>query len=155
LKAGLVVRKAGVEDLEGVLRVERGAREAPHWEEARYRAMVEDGGQDVLRRVVFVAMYEERVVGFAAGAVVLEEGELESVVVEDDWRRCGVGRALSEAVFGWAGVQGAKQVRLEVRAANEVAQGLYRGLGFEVCGLRRGYYADPVDDAVLMRLELL
>jgi [ribosomal protein S18]-alanine N-acetyltransferase len=149
-----VVRRAGVEDLEGVLWVEQETREAPHWDEARYRAMLQDGGQDVLRRVLFVAVDCKRVVGFAAGAVVLEEAELESVAVDDAWRRCGVGRALSEAVFGWAGTQGAKQVRLEVRAANEAAQALYRGLGFETCGMRRGYYVDPVDDAVLMTLTL-
>jgi len=154
LKAGVVVRRAGVEDLEGVLRVERGTSEAPHWDEVQYRTMLQDGGQDILRRVLFVAVDGKRVVGFAAGAVVLEEAELESVAVDDAWRRCGVGRALSEAVFGWAGMRGAKQVRLEVRAANEAAQALYRELGFETRGMRRGYYVDPVDDAVLMTLTL-
>ena len=155
MNAGVVVRRAGVEDLEGLLRVERGTRGAPHWDEAQYRAMLQDQGQDVLRRGLFVAVVDERVVGFAAGAVVLEEAELESVAVDDAWRRCGVGRALSEAVFAWAGAQGATRMRLEVRSANGAAQGLYRGMGFEECGLRRGYYADPVDDAVLMTLTLL
>jgi len=150
----VVVRRAEVEDLEGVLRLEQGTSEAPHWDEAQYRVMLQDAGQDVLRRVLFVAVDGKRVVGFAAGAVVVEEAELESVAVDDAWRRWGVGRALSEAVFGWAGTQGAKRVRLEVRAANEAAHALYLGLGFEACGMRRGYYVDPVDDAVLMTLTL-
>lgn len=150
-----MVRRALAGDIEGVLRVERESREAPHWEEARYRAMLDEGGQDALRRALFVAMQAERLAGFAVGAVVLDEAELESIAVEKNWRRSGLGRALSQAVFAWAAANGAKQMRLEVRAANEPAQSLYRRLGLEESGRRRGYYADPVDDAVLMTLTLL
>ncbi len=151
---GVAVRLAKIEDLAGVLRVERGSREAPHWDEARYREIVESDALSVLRRVLFVVVGGERVVGFAVGTVVLEDAELESIAVEEAWRRSGLGSALSQAVSEWACAQGAAQMRLEVRAANIAARGLYRRLGFEECGQRRGYYADPVDDAVLMVKEL-
>jgi len=150
--AGVVVRRAGAGDIEGILRVERGASEAPQWGEARYREMLQ--GEGPLQRELLVAVEGERLAGFAVASVVLDEAELESVVVDAEFRRRGVGRLLCEAVLGWARERGATQIRLEVRAANHAAQGLYRGLGFQVNGLRRGYYRGPVDDAVLMAVSL-
>lgn len=145
MNAGLVVRRAVAEDIDGVLRVERGASEAPHWDEARYRAMLQEA-----RRVLLVAVAEGRVVGFAVTAVVLEEAELESIAVDAALRRGGVGKVLMSAVIGWARGRGAELMRLEVRVGNEAARGLYRGFGFVECGLRRGYYSEPVEDAVVL-----
>jgi len=150
LRYGVTIRAAAAGDIEGVLRVERGSEDAPHWDEARYREMVESDRLHVLRRVLFVAVERERVVGFAVGTVLLEDAELESLVVEEAWRRSGVGSGLSEALLAWAQGQEAMQMRLEVRAENVAARTLYQRLGFQECGLRRGYYVDPVDDAVLM-----
>lgn len=150
MKVGLTVRRAVVGDIAGVLRVERGSNGAPHWDESRYREMVEGSEAEALRRVLLVAAEGELVVGFLVGAVVLDEAELESVVVDEARRRLGVGSALSEALFVWAVAQGAALIRLEVRAENVAAQTMYERLGFRPCGLRCGYYVDPVDDAVLM-----
>ena len=145
-----MVRRAVDGDIAGVLRVERGSREAPHWDEARYREMVQGCEAEALRRVLLVAAEGELVVGFVVGAVLLDDAELESVAVEEAYRRRGVASALSEALFVWAAGQGAALMRLEVRAENVAAQTMYERLGFQQCGLRREYYADPVDDAVLM-----
>jgi len=144
------VRRAVLGDVAGVLRVERGSRDAPHWDEARYLEMMQGSEAEALRRVLLVTAEGELVVGFAVGAVVLDEAELESVAVDEAHRRLGVGSALSEALFAWAAALGAAVMRLEVRAENIAAQTMYERLGFRRCGLRRGYYVDPVDDAVLM-----
>ena len=146
----MLVRRAEPGDIEGVLRVERGAKDAPHWDEARYREMVEGDQLAALRRALFVAVRGEQVMGFVVGAVVLDEAELESVAVDEAYRRLGVGRALSEVLLEWAAALGASVMRLEVRWENVGAQTMYERLGFRPCGLRRGYYVDPVDDAVLM-----
>jgi ribosomal-protein-alanine N-acetyltransferase len=79
---------------------------------------------------------------------------LERVVVGVAIQREGVGRALCEAVIGWCKREGVVAVELEVRSANLGAVGLYEGLGFERVGSRKGYYREPVDDAILMRLKL-
>ena len=81
--------------------------------------------------------------------------ELESVAVDLRARRGGVGRALCGAVMDWCRRQGAAAVELEVRAASGGAIDLYRGLGFVAVGRRAGYYSGPLDDAVLMRLDLV
>ena len=141
-------------DVAGVIALEHSAAEAPHWAEAEYAAMVGASASGV-RRGFFVAELRERLVGFAVGKVVGDSAELESVAVDVEVRRAGVGRALCVAVAGWCTEQGAAVLELEVRAASAGAIALYTGLGFVFAGVRRGYYRDPVDDAVLMRLELV
>jgi ribosomal-protein-alanine N-acetyltransferase len=101
---------------------------------------------------------DRRLVGFAVGKVVgfgsEGLGEIESVAVELAARRGGMGRALCEAVIDWCRRQGAGAVELEVRAGSLGAIALYGGLGFASVGRRRGYYREPVEDALLMKLEL-
>jgi len=101
-----------------------------------------------------VAEVEGRVVGFAVGKVAAGVGELESVAVAGEARRQGVGRALCVAVMGWCREQGAGTMELEVRAGSVGAIGLYEVLGFVKVGTRRGYYREPVEDALLMQREL-
>jgi ribosomal-protein-alanine N-acetyltransferase len=146
------VRAAGVGDLAAVLPLERATAEAPHWAEAEYRAALDDAA--AVRRCLMVAEVEGRVVGFAVGKVAAGVGELESVAVAGEARRQGVGRALCVAVMGWCREQGAGTMELEVRAGSVGAIGLYEVLGFVKVGTRRGYYREPVEDALLMQREL-
>jgi ribosomal-protein-alanine N-acetyltransferase len=94
------------------------------------------------------------VVGFAVGKVVGELGELESVAVEAEWQRRGVGASLCRAVLDWCRGEGAREMELEVRAGSLGARRVYGRLGFVEVGLRPGYYEDPAEDAVLMRVGL-
>jgi [ribosomal protein S18]-alanine N-acetyltransferase len=130
---------------------------APHWAEAEYAGMLrEDGG--AMRRRLLVAEGQDGLVGFAVGKMVGvgpgSVAELESVAVRAEARRIGVAMALCAAVVAWCRELGAGTLELEVREGNEAAIGLYSGLGFVVVGRRRGYYREPVEDAVLMRMEL-
>jgi ribosomal-protein-alanine N-acetyltransferase len=111
-----------------------------------------------VRRCLFIAEREGELTGFAAGKVVGKgpeaSAELESVAVGAEARRSGIGRALCAAAIDWCRAQGAAEMELEVRASSAGAIALYTGLGFVEAGRRPGYYAEPKDDAVLMRLEL-
>jgi ribosomal-protein-alanine N-acetyltransferase len=110
-----------------------------------------------VRRCFFVAETEGRLVGFAVGKVVGSDGkgvaELESVAVEAAARRGGVGRALCGAVADWCRGEGVATLELEVRSGSAGAIALYSGLGFVVVGRRVRYYREPVEDALLMRLD--
>jgi len=150
LNAVLSVRQAATEDIEAILRVERGAIEAPHWNEAQYRSIL----QEEAHRILLVAVTESRIVGFVAASVLLEEAELENVAVDAPFRRSGAGKALMESARAWSIDRGAELMRLEVRVGNEAAQRLYRKLGFVQSGVRKAYYSDPVEDAVMMLLPL-
>jgi ribosomal-protein-alanine N-acetyltransferase len=141
--------------------MERAIAEAPHWAEEEYAAMVtaDKAADSAIRRCLLVAEAEGRLLGFAVGKVIGSGGggvaELESVAVDRLARRIGVGRALCVAVMAWCRGQGSAALELEVRAGNWGAIALYAGLGFVVAGRRPGYYLAPVEDAVLMRLDLV
>jgi ribosomal-protein-alanine N-acetyltransferase len=153
----MTVRLATTTDIDAVIQLEQATAEAPHWAESEYVAMLVPGSGAV-RRCLFVAEGECRLIGFAVGKVIgmgfESSSELESVAVSSDARRAGVGRSLCAAVIDWCQAQGAVAIELEVRAASVGAIALYSGLGFVVEGRRRGYYQAPLDDAVLMRLKL-
>ena len=157
---GFRIRVAEAADVAGVVALERGIVEAPHWAEGEYAAMVRaDNAGGAVRRGFFVAEGEGRLLGFAVGKVIGSDtesvGELESVAVEASARRRGVGRALCAAVAEWCRERGAAALELEVRAGSAGAIALYGRLGFLVVGRRAGYYLAPVEDAVLMRLDLI
>jgi len=158
--AGLHIRDAGRQDLDAVIALERNTVEAPHWTEMEYAAIVNaDREADALvRRCLLIAEREDRLRGFAVGKIIglgrERVAELESVVVEEATRRVGVGVALCRGVIAWSQQQDAAALDLEVREGSAGAIALYSGLGFVVAGRRRAYYRAPVEDAVLMRLEL-
>jgi ribosomal-protein-alanine N-acetyltransferase len=157
---GFRVRGAGAADVVVVVALERAIAEAPHWAEAEYAAMVEadTAVNSAVRRCFFVAEADGGLLGFAVGKVIGSDeegvGELESVAVTASARRRGVGRALCAAVADWCRGQGVRALELEVRVGSGGAIALYSGLGFVVAGRRVGYYREPVEDALLMRLDL-
>ena len=80
----------------------------------------------------------------------MEEGHLGNRAVAPEHRRGGVARALVEDLLAGARERGARSITLEVRVSNFAAQALYRAHGFRLAGLRRGYYRDTGEDALLM-----
>lgn len=153
MREGLGLRSASLNDLEGVLALERSSSEAPQWSEAVWRGIFARETTAPVR-AVFVAESCERIVGFVVASCLREVAELESVAVAEPERRQGIGRALCSQALTWARGQGAEVMELEVRAASAGAQALYRLLGFIEQRRRARYYYDPVDDAVVMALPL-
>ncbi len=152
------IRLAGVEDVGGVVALEREVAEAPHWSGEVYGEIVAGGEGAGVRRRLLVATEVGELLGFAVGAVSgmgeTAWGELESVAVRGASRRRGVGRELCRAMVSWCGKEGAGTVELEVRSGSAGAIAMYREMGFAEVGMRRGYYGEPVDDAVLMRVRV-
>lgn len=155
--SSLLVRSGTAADIAAVVALERRTPEAPHWPERDYAAIAAStSASGAIRRTLLVAERDGRLIGFAVARAlaISHEGELESVAVDDGARRLGAGRALCESVVGWCRAEGATAIDLEVRSASEGPIALYASLGFLPAGRRRAYYSDPVDDALLMRLEL-
>ncbi len=94
------------------------------------------------------------VVGFAVACVVAQQAELEMIAVVGAAQRQGVARRLFAALVEELRSTAVTVVALEVRSSNQPALDFYRRLGFQETGLRRRYYADPVEDAVLMSLQI-
>jgi ribosomal-protein-alanine N-acetyltransferase len=93
--------------------------------------------------------------GFVIASVVAQEAELEMIAVAAEAHRRGLGGKLLEALLAELRAAHVSDLILEVRTSNGAAQGLYRAGGFVECGRRLRYYADPEEDAVLMRMGLL
>ena len=92
--------------------------------------------------------------GFIVSRLVAGELHINNVAVRPEFRRRGVAAQLLTAALSQGRVQGAGFAFLEVREGNTAAQGLYRRAGFAVTGRRRGYYSQPVEDALLMSRTL-
>jgi tRNA threonylcarbamoyladenosine biosynthesis protein TsaB len=91
-----------------------------------------------------------RLVAYCACWMVFDELHINSLAVDVGRRREGHARRLLEHVLGESAGAGAQSATLEVRASNAAARALYEGLGFQVEGLRRDYYQEPREDAVIL-----
>ena len=87
--------------------------------------------------------------------VVSPEAELETIAVAIEAQRRGVGSLLLRGLLSELKAERVSSLVLEVRASNPSALALYRAHGFEQTAQRPRYYADPEEDAVLLRLTLL
>lgn len=103
---------------------------------------------------VFVLRSEGSAIAFVVTRRHPPELDIVNLAVADEHRRRGLGRVLLRFLVEMARQDGVDQVFLEVRAGNQAARALYRGLGFEETQKRRNFYEDPVEDAILMRLEI-
>lgn len=97
-----------------------------------------------------------RMQGYAVLLRVLDEAHLLNITIDRVARGCGRGRALLGQVCRLAHDGGARQLFLEVRPSNAIAQALYLSVGFQNVGRRRGYYParDGREDAIVMQLAL-
>lgn len=102
----------------------------------------------------FVAEEEGEVLGYCGFLFAAGEGEIPNVCVASAARRRGVGTSLMEALFEEAKRCGVVDLFLEVRRSNTAAKNLYRYLGFEDIGIRKGFYEFPKEDAILMRKSI-
>jgi ribosomal-protein-alanine N-acetyltransferase len=102
------------------------------------------------RRIYLVARSGGHVVGHAGLMFAADDGHVTTVAVDPRWHRRGIAARLLVVLFREARMRGATDLTLEVRATNEPAQALYRRFGFAEAGLRKGYYAETGEDAVIM-----
>ncbi|CAN5626563.1 hypothetical protein BH10ACT3_BH10ACT3_12310 [soil metagenome] len=101
-------------------------------------------------RAYLVALDRHRVVGFSGLMVTADEGHITNIAVHPDFRRLGIAARLLLSSMDEAIARNVAGVTLEVRATNTAAQQLYRRFGFAPGGIRRNYYADLGEDALIM-----
>jgi ribosomal-protein-alanine N-acetyltransferase len=81
---------------------------------------------------------------------VFDEIHINNLAIRPQYRQRGIGTALLHHVLAAARQLGARRATLEVRASNDGARRLYERLGFYVAGIRRNYYSNPVEDALIL-----
>jgi ribosomal-protein-alanine N-acetyltransferase len=102
----------------------------------------------------FLAETDGRIAGYILYWLLPSEIDIHNIAVHKDFRRRGLGRSLLENVVREARNRGSARITLEVRKSNLPAQKLYESVGFTVNGVRKGYYSDDGEDALLMALQL-
>jgi [ribosomal protein S18]-alanine N-acetyltransferase len=90
------------------------------------------------------------VIGFAGLWLMVDEAHITTIATHPEFRRKGLGELLLVSLIDISYEIGAKWVTLEVRVSNYSAQNLYRKYGFREAGLRRHYYSDNQEDALIM-----
>jgi ribosomal-protein-alanine N-acetyltransferase len=101
-------------------------------------------------RAYFVAKVGRDVVGYAGLMVTVDEGHVTTIAVDPAWHRHQVGTRLLLAVSREAIAREVGALTLEVRVSNTAAQAMYRRFGFAAVGIRKGYYAETNEDALVM-----
>lgn len=135
-------------DIEQVIAIERASFQFP-WST---RFFLEELQVECARSIL--AEVKGRIVGYVLFWFLSEEVDIHNIAVHPDFRRHGIGRLLLDQVVEAARRQECVRVTLDVRHSNSAAQSLYRSFGFDTRGLRKGYYSDNGEDALVMALEL-
>ena len=103
----------------------------------------------------FVLEENGRITAYGIFRFLAGEGEIQRIGVLPSERRRGLGSKVMEAMTGYAREKRAEAIFLEVRESNEAARNLYKSWGFEEEGMRKDYYTNPKEDAVLMGLHYI
>lgn len=135
-------------DLENILAIEKASFEYP-WSP---RFFLQELRVSCARSLL--AVFEDKPVGYVIYWLLPGEIDVHNLAVHPAYRRQGIGRCLLQAVIEEAKGGGRGRITLEVRKSNEAAQRLYQSVGFVSQGIRKGYYSDNGEDAVIMVLEL-
>ncbi len=148
------IRRMREGDLDKVLAIAAGLKDAPHWPRAAYLSALDKALTP--RRIALVAVDSEgnAIAGFAIASLLPPQAELELIAVSKSAQRRGIGRALFTALADELRAVAVSEFLLEVRASNQQALAFYRSLGWIETGRRPRYYANPQEDAVLLSLAL-
>lgn len=142
------IRRMREADLPRVMVIEDACFSTP-WKDATFRGLMKRTDTDL-----YVAELDGQIAGYAACWTVIDQSELGNVAVAPESRGLGIGGALVDTVVERVKERGAHELFLEVRESNTLAQAIYRDRGFVVVGRRRSYYAQPTEDALVMRLRV-
>ena len=97
-----------------------------------------------------VAIIDNKIVGYGGMLIVMDEGDITNIVVDESYRNLGIGRKIVEFLIEEGNKKSCESYTLEVRVSNEPAIRLYSKLGFVNEGIRPRFYEKPVEDAYIM-----
>lgn len=140
-----VIGLLGLEDVDDLVAIEEACFPIPWSRESIVRELL-------YNRVASYVGYkvEGRLVGYAGIWIIADEGHITNLAVLPDYRRQGIGSSVLEALIDLARRANVLLLTLEVRRSNQVAQRLYLKTGFRMVGVRKQYYSDNLEDALVM-----
>ena len=148
MENNIVIRPMTIDDVDEVYIVEEDCFVDP-WSKDSIRKELKNN----LARYL-VAQLDNKIVGYVGVWFVVDEGHITNVAVHSDYRGKKIGDRLVKEMVELCKENNLVAMTLEVRASNTVAQNLYRKYGFKMGGIRKEYYNDNKEDAIIMWNQL-
>lgn len=143
------IRRMEKTDVDSVIKIEAKAYGEHHWSKESFMNELSND----LARYYAAFDNENNLVGYAGCWQILEEVHITNIAVSPDFRRNGIGEQLLRKIIDDCYENKAKYITLEVRVSNIPAIGLYEKYGFKSLGVRKGYYQNNNEDALIMWTE--
>lgn len=141
----LIVRPAEERDIKGMANLDTICFADP-WSEESFRSEILEND----RAFYIVAEIERELVGYAGLWAILDEGHITNIAVAPKYRRKGIGKAVIATLIDISEKNALKKFTLEVRESNFPAQTLYKKFDFKSAGIRKNYYIDNGENAIIM-----
>jgi [ribosomal protein S18]-alanine N-acetyltransferase len=145
----ITFRNMTVDDLDQVMEVEVNSFTIPWSREAFFNELTKNQFAQYL-----IVEVDQKVVGYCGVWIIIDEAHITNIALLPEYRGLKLGEALMGKVMELAREMGALRVTLEVRVSNKRAQNLYRKFGFEEGAIRKQYYTDNMEDALVMWVNL-
>ncbi len=148
INSNLVIRDMNINDVDGVFEVEKNCFEH-YWSKGEFEKEIKN---NVARYLV--AEIDDKIVGYVGIWFIAGEGHITNVAVHSDYRGLKIGDKLINQLVSKCIENKIFAITLEVRVSNKVAQNLYKKYGFKLAGIRKEYYSDNKEDAMIMWSQL-
>lgn len=148
-KKNINIRRATIIDIENIWSVEEESFQTPWSKEAFENELTTNKFA-----YYYVLELDSEIVGYAGMWLILDEAHVTNVAIKPNVRGLKLGELIMRHLMTTAKFYGATSMTLEVRVSNEVAKNLYYKLNFEDSGIRKNYYADTMEDALIMWVKL-
>jgi [ribosomal protein S18]-alanine N-acetyltransferase len=149
MNKSLTFRLMSEEDINDVLEIEHKSFATPWSREAFFNELTHN------QFALYVVLEEDnKVIGYCGAWIVVDEAHITNVALLPEYRGRKLGEALMRQLMELASEKGAITMTLEVRVSNFTAQSLYRKLGFQNGAIRKNYYTDNQEDALVMWVNL-
>ncbi|MEW8986436.1 MAG: ribosomal protein S18-alanine N-acetyltransferase [Bacillus sp. (in: firmicutes)] len=145
LSESFVFRYLKEEDIDQILKIEELSFATP-WTRQSF-----ENELNLNQFAVYLVLEKEgQIVGYCGMWLIVDEAHITNIAVLPEFRGQKLGEGILRMIMEVAKKRGAKSMTLEVRVSNTVAQSLYRKLGFMNGGIRKNYYTDNYEDALVM-----
>ena len=138
------IRRASALDAPKIHKLECEIFSDPWSEKDVFSTICQEGG------ICYVALKDGEIVAYVLGRMIAPEAEIYRIATAPEHRKRGIAYRLLDYAVKCERGRGLECIFLEVRSENVAARNLYRAYGFTDMGVRRGYYSNPKDDAIIM-----
>ena len=143
----IIIRRMKILDIDTIYEIETETFATP-WSKSSFVKEITD---NVSARYLVIEK-DGKLLGYAGTWIVFEESHITNIAISEKYRGLGYGSKLTKAILQYCANLAVQYVTLEVRRSNLIAQKMYKTLGFEELGVRKRYYEDNNEDALLMVL---